>query len=127
MPTIAANGTTLYYETHGRGAPVMLVPGLGGLGGYWRPQLPAFSQRYQVVTHDHRGTGRSEWAKTSYSVEQMAADTLALMDTLGLEPVHFVGHSTGGAIGQILAIEAPGRLRSLVLSSSCTKADPFFR
>src|SRR5262249_22672057 len=73
------------------------------------------------------GTGGREWAKTAYSVEQMAADTLALMDTLGLEPVHFVGHSTGGAIGQILAIEAPGRLRSLVLSSSWTKADPFFR
>jgi len=41
--------------------------------------------------------------------------------------VHFVGHSTGGAIGQILAIEAPERLRTLVLSSSWTRADPFFR
>jgi aminoacrylate hydrolase len=57
----------------------------------------------------------------------MAADTLALMDGLGLERAHFVGHSTGGAIGQILAIEAPHRLRTLVLANSWTKADPFFR
>jgi aminoacrylate hydrolase len=127
MPTVTANGTTLYYETHGQGAPVMPVPGLGGLGSYWRPQIPAFSQRYRVIVHDHRGTGRSEWASDHYSVEQMAADTLALMDALGLERVHFVGHSTGGAIGQILAIEAPHRLRTLVLANTWTKADPFFR
>jgi aminoacrylate hydrolase len=127
MPTVTTNGTTLYYEMHGRGAPVALVSGLGGLGAYWRPQLPAFSQRYQMVLHDHRGTGQSEWASIRYSVEQMAADTLALLDALGLERVHFVGHSTGGAIGQILAIEAPHRLRTLVLASSWTKADPFFR
>ena len=127
MPTVTAGGTTLYYETHGQGAPVMLVPGLGGLGAYWRPQIPAFSQRYQVILHDHRGTGRSERAQTRYSVEQMAGDTLALMDALGVERAHFVGHSTGGAIGQILAIEAPHRLRTLVLASSWTKADPFFR
>jgi aminoacrylate hydrolase len=127
MPTVTAGGATLYYETHGQGAPVMLVPGLGGLGAYWRPQIPAFSERYRVVLHDHRGTGQSEWARIRYSVEQMAAETLALMDALGLDRVHLVGHSTGGAIGQILAIEAPHRLRSLVLASSWTKADPFFR
>jgi aminoacrylate hydrolase len=127
MPTVRANGTTLYYESHGEGLPVMLVPGLGGLGSYWRPQIPAFSQRYRVVLHDHRGTGQSEWTTTRYSVEQMAADTLALMDALGLGRVHYVGHSTGGAIGQILAIEAPHRLRTLVLANSWTKADPFFR
>ncbi len=127
MPTVAVNGTTLYYETHGRGTPVMLVSGLGGLAGYWRPQLPAFSPRYAVTIHDHRGTGQSEWARMRYSVEQMAADTLGLLDALGLDRVHLVGHSTGGAIGQILAIEAPERLRSLVLFSSWTTADPFFR
>jgi aminoacrylate hydrolase len=127
MPTVTANGTTLYYETHGQGPPVMLVSGLGGLGAYWRPQLPAFSRRYQVVLHDHRGTGQSERASMRYSVEQMAADTLAVMDALQLERVHFIGHSTGGAIGQILAVEAPQRLRTLVLSSSWTTADPYFR
>jgi len=127
MPTVTAGGTTLYYESHGDGPPVMLVAGLGGLGAYWLPQIPGFSPRYRVVTHDHRGTGQSEWARIRYTVEQMAADTLALMDALGLERVHFVGHSTGGAIGQILAIEAPHRLRTLVLASSWTKADPYFR
>src|SRR5262245_3061451 len=124
MPTVTTGETTLYYETHGEGPPVMLVAGLGGLGAYWRPQIPGFSTRYRVVLHDDRGTGQSERARTRYSVEQMAADTLALMDALRLERVHFVGHSTGGAIGQILAIEAPHRLQTLVLASSWTKADP---
>jgi len=127
MPKVTANGTTLYYEAHGSGEPVMLVPGLGGLGSYWRPQIPALSQRYRLIVHDHRGTGQSEWAKILYSVDQMAADTLALMNVLGIERAHFVGHSTGGAIGQILAVEAPHRLRTLVLANSWTKADPFFR
>jgi aminoacrylate hydrolase len=128
MPTVTVGGgTALYYEIHGEGDPIMLVSGLGGLGSYWRPQIPAFSQRYRTVLHDHRGTGQSERAQIRYSVDQMAADTLALMDALGLERVHFVGHSTGGAIGQILAIEAPHRLRTLVLANSWTKADPFFR
>jgi aminoacrylate hydrolase len=127
MPTVTAGGTSLYYEIHGQGAPVMLVAGLGGLGAYWRPQIPGVSARYQAVLHDHRGTGGSERARPPYSVEQMAADTLALMDALGLPPVHLVGHSTGGAIGQILAIEAPHRLRTLVLANSWTRADPFFR
>jgi aminoacrylate hydrolase len=117
MPTLTVGGTTPHYEVHGQGAPVMLG----------RPQIPAFAKRYQVILHDHRGTGQSEWARIRYSVEQMAADTLALMDGLGLERAHFVGHSTGGAIGQILAIEAPHRLRTLVLANSWTKADPFFR
>lgn len=76
MPTVTAGATTLYYEVHGQGARVMLVAGLGGFGAYWRPQIPAFSKRYRVVLHDHRGTGQSEWARIPYSVEQMASDTL---------------------------------------------------
>lgn len=127
MPTARVRDATLYYEVHGEGPPLMLVPGLGGLAGYWDPQIPSFSSRYRVIVHDHRGTGRSEWSDIAYSVDQMAADTLGLMDALGIDRAHYVGHSTGGAIGQILAIEEPRRLATLVLSNTWTKADAFFR
>ena len=126
MPRIKAGEVNLYYESYGEGDPVLLVPGLGGEGGYWQPQIEPFSKNYRVIIHDHRGTGQSDRPVMEYSVEQMTADVLGLMDALDIESAHLVGHSTGGAIGQIMAIERPERLRSLVISSSWTKADPFF-
>jgi aminoacrylate hydrolase len=127
MPKVRVADTELYYETHGEGLPLMLVAGLGGTGSYWAPQIASYARQYKVIVHDHRGTGQSERSPITYSVEQMAADTLGLMDVLGIEHAYFVGHSTGGAIGQILAVEHPRRLRSLVLADSWTKADGFFR
>jgi aminoacrylate hydrolase len=57
----------------------------------------------------------------------MTRDLLAVMDHLGIEKAHLVGHSTGGAIGQTLAATHPDRLLSLTIYASWTKADPFFR
>lgn len=127
MPKVVVRDCQLYYEVHGTGDPLLLVAGLGGAGAYWAPQVPEFSKHYRVILHDHRGTGQSDHSRITYSVDQMTADLLGLMDALEIERAHFVGHSTGGAIGQIMAIEHPERLRSLVIASSWTKADPFFR
>ena len=85
-----------------------------------------FSPRYRVVTYDHRGVGRSPEAPLHRSVGEMADDALALMDALGIEAAHLVGHSTGGAIGQHLALRSPERLRSLVLSASWPGPTPLF-
>jgi len=126
MPTRTVNGVEIYYETHGSGPPLLLVAGLGGVGSYWNAQIPAFSKRYTVILHDHRGTGRSG-RPDQYSVELMAQDLVALMDDLGIESAHFVGHSTGGAIGQVIAIEHPARLASMVQYAAWTKADALFR
>ena len=52
MPTIPSG--EINYETHGGGTPVLLVSGLGGVGSYWAPNLPAFSARHQAIVHDHR-------------------------------------------------------------------------
>ena len=57
----------------------------------------------------------------------MSNDLLAVMDHLEIEQAHLVGHSTGGAIGQTIAVTNPERLKSLVIYASWTKADPFFR
>ena len=102
-------------RSHGTGTPVLLVPGLGGVGSYWAPNIPAFSSQYCVITHDHRGTGQSSRSRIHYSVDQMSGDLVRLMDHLEISQAHFVGHSTGGAIGQTLAVTNPERLKSLVI------------
>jgi aminoacrylate hydrolase len=117
----------LYYETHGSGPPLFLVSGLGGDGRFWGDNVAALAQEFTVVVHDHRGTGRSTLSKIVYSVEQMADDALQLIEGLGYEQVHWCGHSTGGAMGQVLAIEHPGRFSRLVLSATWAKTDAFFR
>jgi aminoacrylate hydrolase len=117
----------LYFEQHGEGTPLLLVSGLAGVGAIWRPNLRAFSRHYQVIVHDHRGTGRSSRPQMRYSVEQMADDLLHLMDHLGLDKAHLLGHSGGAAIGQTLAVTHPERLRSLILYSGWTRADAYLR
>jgi aminoacrylate hydrolase len=121
------DGVELYYETHGSGPPLFLVPGLGGDGRFWSSHVAALAEEFTVVVHDHRGTARSTLSKIAYSVEQMADDALQLIDGLGHARVHWCGHSTGGAMGQVLAIEHPERIDRLVLSSTWAKTDAFFR
>jgi aminoacrylate hydrolase len=127
MPKARLRDGELHYQEYGEGAPLLLVPGLGGIGNYWEPQIAAFSRHFRVVVHDHRGTGGSTRSEITYSVEQMAADVIGLMDSLGIDQAHLMGHSTGGAIGQVLAIERPERLLSLVIYASWTKCDAFMR
>ena len=115
----------LFYEIHGTGTPVMLIPGLAGIGNYWMPQIEVLQKNFQVVTHDHRGCGRSSISRIEYSIEQMANDLVLLMDRLNIKRAHLVGHSTGGAMGQVIAIEHPERLISLTLANTWTKACPF--
>ncbi len=121
------DGGGLYYEVHGTGPPLVLISGLSGLASFWSPHLAALTERYQVVVHDHRGTGSSSRPTDGTSIAQMADDVLRLMDHLGLERASLIGHSTGGAIGQTLALDHPERIERLVLSGSWCAADDYFR
>jgi aminoacrylate hydrolase len=128
MPHIKLrDGAELYYEKHGNGPPLFLVPGLGGDGRFWGDNVAALARQFTVVVHDHRGTARSTLSKITYSVPQMADDALQLIDALGYPKVHWCGHSTGGAMGQVLAIDHPDRIDRLVLSSTWARTDAFFR
>jgi len=117
----------LYYESHGDGPPLLLVPGLGGIGAFWAPQLAELARDFRVITHDHRGCGQSSRSRITYSVDQMAEDVLRLMDGLKIDAAHFVGHSTGGAIGHAIAQDRPERIKRLVLSATWAGQDSFFR
>jgi len=127
VPKIDIGDAEIYYEERGSGPPLLLVPGLGGGGAWWRHQVEAFSPHFRVIIHDHRGAGQSTHSLIEYSVDQMASDVIKLMDGLGLEAAHYAGHSTGGAIGQTLAQDHPDRLLSLVLSATWPGPDAYFR
>ena len=127
MPSVSIGDADIYYEEKGEGPPLMLVPGLSGTGSFFISQVPEFSKSFRTIVHDHRGAGRSTHSRIRYSIEQMAEDTLRLMDALGVDSAHLVGHSTGGAIGQVIATEHPERLQSLVLSATWAGPDPYFR
>lgn len=116
----------LHVEISGEGDPVLLVAGLGGRGAFWSSQIEDFAKHSRVITFDHRGCGNSTPGKTVDGVAHMAGDVLALMDALGIAKASLVGHSTGGAIGQHIALEDPDRLDRLVLSCSWPGPDAYF-
>lgn len=127
MPKVSVEGGEIYYEEIGTGAPLIFVSGLSGVGRYWEPQIPLFSGRFRVITYDQRGTGASDKLQREFSVDQMATELAGLMDALKIARAHIVGLSTGGAIGQTLAIEQPGRVDRLVMCSTWTHCDAWFR
>jgi aminoacrylate hydrolase len=127
MPFAPVSGGQLYFETCGAGPPLLLVSGLSGSANFWRRQLTRLAEHFTVVVHDHRGVGRSSRDAIAYSIDQMASDTMALMDHLGIDRAAMIGQSTGGAIGQHLAATRPQRISQLVLSSTWTHADAYFR
>ncbi|MBT4906254.1 MAG: alpha/beta fold hydrolase [Rhodospirillaceae bacterium] len=124
MAQIEANGITQYYDIQGDGPPLLLVAGMGGTANYWAEQVSFFSRTHTVISYDQRGTGRTSHEPVT-GIEQLRDDLLALLDALGFEKLDYLGHSTGGNIGQIIAIENPERLRNMVIYASTTHGDAY--
>ncbi|MCH6268730.1 alpha/beta fold hydrolase [Neobacillus citreus] len=118
MPITNANGIDLYYEVHGEGEPLLLIMGLSLDSRSWYRTLPALAEHYKVIIFDNRGVGLSDKPNTPYSIELMAEDARAVLDTAGVNVAHVYGISMGGMIAQRLAIKYPERIKSLILG--CT-------
>ena len=114
-------GCRLAYRVTGDGPPVLFIQGSGVHGDGWRPQVDVLASRFRCLTFDNRGMGNSQPHGASITVEQMAEDALVLMDTVGWESAHIVGHSLGGLIAQQVAIAARRRVRSLSLLCTFSK------
>jgi pimeloyl-ACP methyl ester carboxylesterase len=112
-------GIDLYYESHGQGEPLVLIPATGFGADVWLPeQVPALARSLRVIVFDPRGVGRSTHYRGVYTIEQMACDTVALLDHLGIAAAHVLGHSMGGRIALEMALDFPGRVKSLILAAS---------
>jgi 3-oxoadipate enol-lactonase len=103
------------------GAPPLVLGGsLGTTLEMWRPQLPALAEHHRVIRYDHRGHGGSPVPPGPYTVDQLGADVLRLLDVLGIDRVDYAGLSLGGMVGMWLAANAAHRIRRLALL--CTAA-----
>lgn len=112
------NRVELHYDVYGDGPPLLLIMGLGTPMWGWEPQVRAFSGRFKVIAFDNRGVGRSEIPITPFTVGDMAADAVGLLDHLGIARAHVMGASMGGFIAQTFALDHPDRVDRLVLA--CT-------
>ena len=125
MPVAESDGVKIQYEVAGAGEPLLLIMGYGAPGAAWALSLPYFTEKFQVITFDNRGTGHSDAPDDGYTVPQFARDARAVLDAAGWESAHVFGISMGGMIAQQLALDVPGRVRSLVLGcTTCGQPDP---
>jgi len=123
MPKAKVNGINIDYRLSGQGEPLVMITGTASTQDSWLFQTPVFKKHYRVVIFDNRGAGRSDRPIGPYSIKMMADDTVGLMNHLGIEKAHILGHSMGGMIAQELAINYPERVLRLVLASTFARRD----
>jgi pimeloyl-ACP methyl ester carboxylesterase len=117
---LQVNGISLHVAEHGAGVPVMLLHGWPDSGHLWRHQVPYLEDHgFRVVVPDMRGFGRSERPAevSAYALQNAVADVAGILDALGIETAHVVGHDWGAAVAWLTAMFVPDRVRRLVVLS----------
>jgi pimeloyl-ACP methyl ester carboxylesterase len=118
MPRATVNGIGINYEVEGSGPPLVLLSGLGGNRLGSKLMVPRYADAFTTVIIDNRGTGLSDVPDGPYTIDELANDTAALIDHLGLGPVYALGVSMGASILQSLLINHGLKLRKAVLVSA---------
>ncbi len=113
----------LHYEIHGQGEPLIILHGLFGSGANWRSIASKLADKWQVILPDLRNHGDSPHAPTNRYMD-IAGDTLSLMDRLGLERAHLLGHSLGGKAAMLIASRTVERVQSLSVVDIAPRAYP---
>jgi len=121
MPFVKVSDITLYYEIHGEGAPLVYIPGWGTEITTVSEQITDFAKKFRVIAIDKRGTGRTDKPDVPYTIEQMADDTIGLMDALKIRRAHILGISMGSMVAQEIAAKYPDRVNGLVLHLGFTR------
>ena len=121
MPMLKLKDSEIYYEVLGDG-PALLFCSVTGLDHQaWKfHQVAEFSRDHKVILFDYRGTGKSSKAVQKYSIKMFTDDAAALLDHLDVERAIVCGHSMGGVVAQLLALDYPRKVKQLILASSGT-------
>ena len=119
MPLLSVNDTELYYEVHGQGRPFLFLSETHCDGEVWKiHQVSEFSRDHRVIIMDYRGTGQSGKPSIPYTTQMFADDAMALLDHLEASEAVVCGHSMGGRVAQLMALDHPSRIKALVLAST---------
>ncbi len=113
------DGTRIHYEVRGQGEPLALIFGYAGSSRGWgEPFLNLLEARFKTIVIDNRGTGESDKPEKPFSLADIAADAVSVLDHAKIDRAHVMGISMGGMVAQEFALNHPTRLRGLVLG--CT-------
>ncbi len=121
MPSVKVNGVRINYiqiecESEDKCEDLVMIHGLATNLAFWYfRHATEFSKFYRVTLYDLRGHGRSGTTDSGYTVENMSIDLEQLLDHLGIERAHFVGHSFGGVVALTLACRDSARFLSMML------------
>ncbi|HEY0238619.1 MAG TPA: alpha/beta fold hydrolase [Friedmanniella sp.] len=120
------NNLHLYFETYGPddGQPLVLLHGgMLSIDLSWAPVIPALAETYRLVAVEVQGHGRTADVDREVTPAHTASDVVGLLDHLGIERAHVLGHSMGGAAALELAVSHPDRVLSVVAASVSVRPD----
>jgi 3-oxoadipate enol-lactonase len=119
MTSIDVAGREFNYMRAGAGEPLLMIQGMSATHLAWgRPFSSLLEESFDCISFDNRGMGLSAAVSEAFSIAEMAADAVGLLNALGVESAHVFGISMGGMVAQELALAHPQRIRSLTLG--CT-------
>jgi pimeloyl-ACP methyl ester carboxylesterase len=126
VPTIAANGLEIAYETHGAGPPLVMLHGATSIGrDDFAAQIPLFSKAFQLILPDARGHGHTRWdAANGFRYDWLVSDLAAFTDAIGLDTFHLLGFSMGAMTALQFAAAHCERLRTLVVAGISPQREP---
>ncbi len=117
------DGVKVYYEIYGQGKPLVLLHGNGGSIRSRANLIPDFAAHYQVIAFDSRCHGKTDCPKGYLTYEQMASDVNAVLNHLKIDSVYIWGHSDGGIVGLLMAINYPKKVKKLLASGANLRPD----
>lgn len=121
------NGLAMYFEIHGQGRPLLLLHGaFSTIGTSFGALLPKLAQHHQVIAVELQGHGRTADIERPLTYEQMADDTAALLEHLGIAKADVFGYSMGAGVALQLTIRQPRLVRKLVVASVTYRSDGLY-
>ncbi|MDO5650755.1 MAG: 3-oxoadipate enol-lactonase [Moraxella sp.] len=123
MSYVASPRGRIFYQAFGSATKPALIfsNSLGTDHTMWQSQINALQDDFYIIAYDTRGHGQSDTPERSYTLDDLGADVLDVLNDVGAERAHFCGISMGGLIGQWLGIHSPKRLNKLIISNTAAK------
>lgn len=118
MAQIQTDNAHIYAQIEGQGPPVLLISGMISDVASWGPLSPLLKDNFTLISFDNRGAGRTQCDQPNWSIDNMVADAIAVLDHYQIPGAHIVGHSMGGMIGLRIAKKYPNRVAAYVMMSS---------